>query len=95
MQIYYQWFDSPEGNLFVAADDKNLRAAVYEHKIDGFDKVFPAAVDQENEIIATTKKQLGEYLTADVKGLICHFFLTEHLFRKQLGMHYCKFRMGK
>ena len=57
MQIYYQWFDSPVGNLLGAADDKNLRAAVYEHKIDGFDKVFPAAVDQENEIIATTKKQ--------------------------------------
>ena len=61
MLIYYQQFDSPMGNLSAAADDEKLRAVVYGHKIDGYNKVFPAAIDQENEIIATTKKQLGEY----------------------------------
>ena len=95
MQIYYQWFDSPVGNLFVAADDKNLRAAVYEHKIDGFDKVFPAAVDQENEIIATTKKQLGEYFNCRRERFDLPLFFDGTPFQKAAWNALLKIPYGK
>ena len=82
MLIYYQQFDSPVGNLSAAADDEKLRAVVYGHKIDGYNKVFPAAIDQENEIIATTKKQLGEYFNRRRESFALPLFFNGTPFQK-------------
>ena len=63
MKKYFKKINSPVGNLTLIADDKYLRAVVWEKKSAIVCKSVEAAPDDNHPVLVETEKQLAEYFS--------------------------------
>lgn len=95
MSTCFGILSSPLGDLYIAADDKNVKAIVFKKSWGKFKSHFDQIQKKENKLILRTKKQLTEYFSGKRRSFDIPFKLEGTPFQTKVWSTLAKVPYGE